>query len=92
MTGELATYLEGVPAGSFDGFALPNVLDGPGLAYRARLLPAVRRAARPGAVAVLRTLGAPASPADGDRAPQDRALLWGGITVSDVDALTEVPR
>jgi hypothetical protein len=105
VTGELATWLEAAPAGSFDGFALSNVLDGPtdpshtgtnprpvfgaGATYRERLLAAVRRAARPGAVAVLRTLGAPRSPADARRAPTDRALLWGGITVSDVEALTE---
>jgi hypothetical protein len=92
VTGDVAAYLEGAPAGSFDGFALSNVLDGPGPAYRRRLLAAVRRAARPGAVAVLRTLGAPRSPADAGRAPEDRALLWGGIAVWRVEAATEVPR
>jgi Protein of unknown function (DUF3419) len=89
VTGELAAWLEKAPARSFDGFALSNMLDGPGAAYRERLLAAVRRAARPGAVAVLRTLGAPRSPADARRAPTDRTLLWGGITVSTTGALTE---
>jgi hypothetical protein len=54
---EAAAYLESVPPRSFDGFALSNILDGVDAAGEARLLAAVERAARPGAVAVLRSFG-----------------------------------
>ncbi len=85
VTGELADHLESVPPGTYQGFALSNVLDGPGRAYRARLCRAVRAAATPGAPVVLRTLGEPASPAGADRAVLDRSLIWGGITVTTAE-------
>lgn len=78
---ELAAHLDSVPSCSYDGFALSNVLDGPGPTYRTRLLAAVRRAAAPGAVAVLRTLAVPASAAAAEHAANDRALIWGGVGV-----------
>jgi S-adenosylmethionine:diacylglycerol 3-amino-3-carboxypropyl transferase len=82
VTGELADHLESVPPGTYQAFALSNVLDGPGPAYRTRLCQALRAAAAPGAPVLLRTLGGPASPADADRAALDRSLIWGGITVT----------
>jgi Protein of unknown function (DUF3419) len=82
---ELAAYLESVPPGCYHGFALSNVLDGPGPAYRARLLRAVRRAGAPGAVVVLRTLGEPAAPVAAAWAARDRSLIWGGITVATAE-------
>ena len=85
VAGELADHLESVPPGTYQGFALSNVLDGPGPAYRERLRRAVLAAAAPGAPVVLRTLGEPASTAEGDRAVLDRSLIWGGITVTTAE-------
>jgi hypothetical protein len=82
---ELAAYLEAVPPGSYEGFALSNVLDGPGPAYRARLLRALRRAGTPGAVVVLRTLGEPGSTAAAAWAARDRSLIWGGVAVTTAE-------
>jgi hypothetical protein len=85
VTGELADHLESVPPRTYQGFALSNVLDGPGSAYRARLCRAVRVAAAPGAPVVLRTLGTPPSPADASRALLDRSLIWGAVTVTTAE-------
>ena len=76
---EVVDFLRAQPAGAFDGFAFSNVTDGAPAGFRAELLTAARRVARPGAVAVLRTLGSPRDGADSDRAASDRALIWGGI-------------
>jgi hypothetical protein len=76
---EVLQYMRDQSPGSFDGFALSNVADGAPLDFRDELLNAARRIARPGAIAVLRTLRAPRSRDDGARAESDRALIWGGI-------------
>lgn len=94
-TGDVADVLDSLPPGSLDGVSLSNVLDGPGPEYAARLLAAARRAARPGAPIVVRSLLDP--PADEDPihvaarrlADRDRSLLWGAITVHHADP--EVP-
>ena len=80
---DVATHLEGVPAGSYDGFALSNVLDGAPAGYRQRLMAAVDHAAAPGAAVVLRTL-ATGSVTEAAAAIRDRALLWGGLQISMV--------
>jgi len=79
--GDLAAVLEAARPGCYHGFALSNVLDGPDAAYRERLLAAVRRAAAPGAVLVLRTLARAARQDETDLARADRSLIWGGIAV-----------
>jgi S-adenosylmethionine:diacylglycerol 3-amino-3-carboxypropyl transferase len=87
---DVAAHLEAAPAGSYDAFALSNVLDGAPGGYRARLLAAVRRAAAPGAVVVLRTLlpaRGPRSAADAAAAERDRALIWGGLTIAPAEEL-----
>jgi S-adenosylmethionine:diacylglycerol 3-amino-3-carboxypropyl transferase len=80
---DAAAHLEGTPPGSFDGFALSNILDGADSAYADRLLTAVRRAAAPGAMLVLRSLREPAVPAEAEVAARDRSLIWGGIRVDE---------
>lgn len=79
---EAAAFLERQPPGSFDGFTLSNILDGPDRAYRGRLAAAVRGSARPGAPVVLRTLRDPRDGNEARCALRDRALLWGAIVVT----------
>jgi S-adenosylmethionine-diacylglycerol 3-amino-3-carboxypropyl transferase len=62
---EAADWLERQPPASLDFFALSNTLDVCGPTYASRLWEAVARAARPGAVACLRSF----FPADVSRAP-----------------------
>jgi S-adenosylmethionine:diacylglycerol 3-amino-3-carboxypropyl transferase len=80
---DAAEYLERVPPGSFDAFALSNILDGANVAYADRLFAAVRGASTPGAKLVLRSLGEPLSPAEREWVERDRALIWGSIRVEE---------
>jgi S-adenosylmethionine:diacylglycerol 3-amino-3-carboxypropyl transferase len=78
---DAASFLESEPPGSFDGITLSNILDGADEAYRERLLAAVKRAAAPNAVTVLRSFGNADSASPFNRAEDDRAMLWGSVLV-----------
>jgi S-adenosylmethionine:diacylglycerol 3-amino-3-carboxypropyl transferase len=84
---EAAAYLEAAPEGSFAGFTLSNILDGTGDSYRARLLAAVKRAAAPEAILVLRSFGEPSAALPTNRARDDRAMLWGVVDVRPAASL-----
>jgi hypothetical protein len=81
VTADAAEFLERCPPQSFDGFTLSNILDGADETYVARLHAAVRRAAAPGAVAILRSFGEPTSNEEAERAADDRALIWGSVRI-----------
>ena len=78
---DAAEFLENATPASFDGFTLSNILDGTDEAYRRRLLAAVRRAAAPGAMAVIRSFGDADANSPANRAADDRSMLWGSVLV-----------
>jgi S-adenosylmethionine:diacylglycerol 3-amino-3-carboxypropyl transferase len=84
---DAAAYLERAPTGSFDGFALSNILDGANVAYGRRLFAAVKHAAAPGAVAVHRSFSEARVTLPTNHAVEDRAMLWGIVDVRPAAAL-----
>jgi SAM-dependent methyltransferase len=77
-------FLRNGPPGRFDGLSLSNILDAAPEAFRERLLAAVRYAAAPGAVLVLRSFAEPPNDRQAQWAARDRSPLWGAIEVSEI--------
>ena len=88
---DAAVFLENQPPGSFTGFSLSNILDGVNRAYQQRLSAAVRHAAAPGAVSVLRSIREPSFLAPTNRAAEERSMLWGIVDVRPAAALGAEP-
>ena len=84
---DAAAFLESQPPASFDGFTLSNILDGTDEAYTRRLFGAVKRAARPDAVTVIRSFGEAEAASPFNRAEDDRSMLWGSVLVRPVSEL-----
>lgn len=80
---DAAAWLEAAPAGSVDGFTLSNVLDGASAPYRKRLAEAVRRAASPRALVVVRSFAAWPAAVARNLAEQDRSFLWATVAVGE---------
>lgn len=84
---DAASFLESQEPGSFDGFTLSNILDGAEDAYRTRLFEAVKRAASPRAMTVLRSFGEAEADSPANRAEDDCSMLWGTVLVRPANSL-----
>jgi S-adenosylmethionine:diacylglycerol 3-amino-3-carboxypropyl transferase len=74
-------YLERCRAGRFNAFTLSNIFDGADGVFAQRLWSAVRHAAAPGAIVVVRSFGMPGHFDEEERAGLDRGMLWGRVSV-----------
>lgn len=87
---DAAEFLESAAPASFDAFALSNIGDGATPEYMCRLNAAIRRAAAPGAMAVMRSFAEPADAIGANWALRDRSLVWGAVNVAKVPGVVDV--
>ena len=88
---DAAEFLESCAPDSFDGFTLSNILDGAPPGYRERLLQGIRHCGTRDSLIVLRSFAEPENDSASNHAAEDRAMLWGSVTVRSIhspDALT----
>jgi S-adenosylmethionine:diacylglycerol 3-amino-3-carboxypropyl transferase len=78
---DAAAYLERCAPGRFGGFSLSNIFDGADAVYARRLWAAVRRAAAPNAIVVVRSFAAARNAEEEERAARDRGMIWGRVSV-----------
>ena len=78
---DAAEYLQSCRPHIYDGFSFSNILDGASQQYASRLMKNTERAAKPGAMVLLRSLMEPENYEDGRRAAQDRAMIWGRVSI-----------
>ncbi len=83
---DAADFLFACPERSFDAFTLSNIVDGVTPDYARRLKDAVRHAAAPDAVVVMRSFREPQNAAERALAAEDRAMIWGSIYSGPVSA------
>jgi S-adenosylmethionine:diacylglycerol 3-amino-3-carboxypropyl transferase len=83
---DAAAYLENGAPGQFVAFSLSNILDGTEPSYAARLMTAVRRSARPGAVMVIRSFGEPPPGEPNQWTARDRSMIWGVVRVERLNS------
>jgi hypothetical protein len=76
-------YLERCPPGRFGAFTLSNIFDGADSVFARRLWSAVRRAAAPNAVVVVRSFAGPRNDEEEERAGRDRGMIWGRVSVTN---------
>jgi len=84
---DAAAFLERQPARSLEGFTLSNILDGAPAGFERRLFAAVKHAAKPDAIAVLRSFREPPGDSSHNLAADDRAMLWGIVDVRRAECL-----
>lgn len=88
LCADAAEFLASGPPARFDGFTLSNIIDAAPPGYRDRLLAAVRHAAAPGAILVLRSFNEPHNKEEAEWAARDRSPLWGAIEVGSAEERT----
>lgn len=91
---DAADFLSRQRPGSFDGFALSNIMDGTDLNYRCRLWAAIERAASTDAIAVWRSFSEPSEGLSGNLAATDRSMIWGVVQARparELEAFVEAP-
>lgn len=79
---DAAEFLDHGPPHHYDGFTLSNIIEAVPPAYCERLLAAVRRAAAPGAIVVVRSLAEARDDKGAEWAAHDRSPLWGTVDVT----------